>query len=520
MGNPKMRYIFAVLLICIMAAAFVGPVTGCRPGISEGPAHLTILHTNDTHAHLDNVPDRCTLTTGARSEKTQSDVLLLDAGDLFAGTPYFSIFKGQADLWYLEYLKYDAMCLGNHEFDKGNDVLEDFVKNADFPVLCANFDFSKAGAFGSQVQPWVIIERGKHKYGIFGLTSEETAEISKPGPEILINDHVTWAKKAVEYFQGKGVNKIIALTHIGWDEDVKLASQVEGIDIIVGGHSHTVPDVYPLVVNNFSAPTVIVQAECFDRYLGHFGVDFDSKGVIAGKANGQLVAIDDTIPTDKIAADKLAEYHAPISLLMNKAAGSTQVALDGEGEDVRTRETNLGNLVADAVLNEGRYINAVIALVNGGGIRSSLPAGDISIGQVYEVLPFDNYMVGADISGKQLLGALENGVSQVEGVQGRFLQVAGMRFKWDGSAPPGKRIISADVNILDDYQPVEADKIYRVVTSDYVAGGGDGFTDIKAAANQVNLATPLTDVVSEYLNQHSPVSPQVEGRIIRIDSQQ
>ena len=133
-----MRYISAVLLICILAVAFVGPVTGCRPGISEGPAHLTVLHTNDTHAHLDNVPARCTLTTGARSEETQSDVLLLDAGDVFAGTPYFSLYKGQADLWYLEYLKYDAMCLGNHEFDKGNDVLEDFVKNADFPVLCAN----------------------------------------------------------------------------------------------------------------------------------------------------------------------------------------------------------------------------------------------------------------------------------------------------------------------------------------------------------------------------------------------
>jgi len=520
MGNSKTCRIAAVVFSGVLAAACIVSVVGCRPAVPEGPAHLTILHTNDTHAHLDNVPARCTLITGLRDGKAQSDQLLLDAGDVFAGTPYFSLYKGQADLWYMEYLKYDAMCLGNHEFDKGDDVLADFVKNADFPVLCANFDFSKAGVLGSRVRPWVIIERGGHKYGVFGLTTEETAEIARPGPEIVINDHLTWAKKAVEYFQGKGVNKIIALTHIGWDEDVKLASQVEGIDIIVGGHSHTVPDVYPLVVNNFSAPTVIVQAGCFDRYLGSFSVDFDSNGVIMGNAAGKLTAIDDTIPSDEIAAAKLAVYHAPIAVLMNKAAGSTLVALDGEGQDVRTRETNLGNLVADAVLDRGRYINAVIALVNGGGIRSSLPAGDISIGQVYEVLPFDNYMVGVDISGKQLLGALENGVSQVEAVQGRFLQVAGMRYKWDGSALPGKRIVSADVNTLDGYQPVEADKVYRVVTSDYVAGGGDGFTDIKAAANQVNLATPLTDVVAEYLGQHSPVNPQVEGRIMRTDSQQ
>ena len=513
-----MKYISAVLFSCILAAACIGSIISCRPYISEGPAHLTILHTNDTHAHLDNVSARCTLTTRLRNENTQTDELLLDAGDVFAGTPYFSLYKGQADLWYMNYLKYDAMCLGNHEFDKGNDVLEDFVTNTDFPVLCANFDFSKAGALGKQVHPWVIIERGRHKYGIFGLTTEETAEIAKPGPEIVINDHLTWAKKAVEYFQSKGVNKIIALTHIGWDEDVLLANQVEGIDIIVGGHSHTVPDVYPLVVNKFSAPTVIVQAGCFNRFLGCFSVDFDSNGIVS-KPIGQLIAIDNTIPPDKTAADKLAEYHAPISALMNKTAGSTQVALDGEGNDTRTRETNLGNLVADAVLDRGRYVNAVIALVNGGGIRSSLPVGEISMEKVYEVLPFDNYLVSADISGKQLMGALENGVSQVEGVQGRFLQVAGMRFKWDGNALPGKRIISADVNTIDGYKPIEADKVYRVVTSDYVASGGDGFTDIKAAANQINLATPLTDVVSEYLNQHSPVNPQVEGRIIRIDGQ-
>lgn len=514
-----MRYISILLSICFLAAGFIASVAGCRSAVQEGPAQLTILHTNDTHAHLANVPARCTLTTRLESEHPQSDQLLLDAGDVFAGTPYFSLYKGKADLWYMQYLKYDAMCLGNHEFDKGNEVLGDFVKDTGFPVLCANFDFSKAGALGSQVKPWVIIEKGRHKYGVFGLTTEETAEISRPGPEIVIADHTAWAKQAVAYFQGKGVNKIIALTHIGWDEDVKLAGEVEGIDIIVGGHSHTVPAVYPTVVNKFAAPTVIVQAGCFDRYLGSLSVDFDGNGVVVGKPGGQLTAIDKAIPDDKTAADKLTGYQAPIAALMNKAAGSTQVALDGEGADVRTRETNLGNLVADAALDKGRYVNAVIALINGGGIRSSLPAGDISMGQVYEVLPFDNYLVGADISGKQMLGALENGLSQVEGVQGRFLQVAGLRFKWDGGAAPGRRIVSAEVNTIDGYKPVEADKVYRVVTSDYVAGGGDGFTDIRAAANQINLSIPLTDVVSEYLNLHSPVNPQVEGRIVRIDGQ-
>lgn len=505
-----------VILFCfIMAAVFSLPVTGCQQRVTEGPAHLTVLHTNDTHAHLSNVAARCTLTTRLKAESTKSDVLLLDAGDVFAGTPYFALYKGKADLWYMNYLKYDAMCLGNHEFDKGTDVLEDFVKETDFSVLCANFNFSKANALSSQIKPWTIIERGTNKYGIFGLTSEETAEISKPGPDVVINDHTVKAKEAVEYFKGKGINKVIALTHIGFDEDIKLAGQVEGIDIIVGGHSHTVPATYPQIVSKFSAPTVVVQAGCFDRYLGRFDVDFDSNGVVQQAVKGQLTAVTDSIPPDETAAKKLLEYNDPISKLMQKAAGCTQVALDGEGEHVRTVETNMGDLVADAMLEKGRNINAVITLVNGGAIRSSVPAGDISIGQIYEVLPFDNYMVSADVSGTQLIAALENGVSQVEGVKGRFLQVAGLRYKWDAAAAPGKRIVSVEVKTLEGYKPVNVDEIYRVVTTDFIVGGGDGFSDIKSAVNQINMGFPLTDVVSEYLNRYSPVNPQVEGRILR-----
>jgi 5'-nucleotidase / UDP-sugar diphosphatase len=512
-----MRYIWTICFCCILALAILGMGGGCRTGVTEGTAHLTILHTNDTHAHLANVAARCTLTNRLKTESAQSDVLLLDAGDVFAGTPYFSLYKGHADLWFMKYLKYDAMCLGNHEFDKGTGVLEDFVKETNFPVLCANFDFSKAGALANQIKPWTIIERSGNKYGVFGLTTEETSEIAKPGSTVVINDHTAAAKQAVKYFKDKGVNKIIALTHIGWDEDLKLAEQVEGIDIIIGGHSHTVPILYPQVVNKFNAPTVVVQAGCFDRFLGSFKVDFDSNGIIQQGVEGKLSAIDDSIPADEVAGNKLLEYKAPINKLMEKAAGCTLVALDGEGEHVRTMETNMGNMVADAMLDKGRIINAEIALVNGGGIRSSLPAGDISIGQVYEILPFDNYLVSADITGAQLVGALENGVSQVERVKGRFLQVAGLRYTWDAGAIVGKRIVSVEVKTLGGYQPVVADKIYRVVTLDYVAGGGDGFTDIQAAASQINLAFPLTDVVSEYLTQNSPVNPKVEGRIIRIN---
>lgn len=508
--------IIVIIFSCILAVlTCCCCLPSCRQAMQDGPAHLVLLHTNDTHAHLSYIANRYTLNSRLEKEAAEADILLLDAGDVFAGTPYFSLYKGQADLWFMNYMKYDAMCLGNHEFDKGPDVLEKFVQGALFPVLCANFDLSNAGALSAQIKPWIIIERGHNRYGILGITTEETAEISDPGPLVVVNDHVAFAAKAVQYLRSRGVNKIIALTHIGWDNDMALAEQVEGIDIIVGGHSHTVPQQYPTVVNKFSAPTLIVQAGCYGQYLGRLEADFNSQGVLSADSKGQLFTVDDKITADKVCSEKLQEYAAPIEKLMQKPVGSTKVELDGERGHVRTMETNLGNLIADAMLDKAKQASAELALVQGGGIRTSLAQGDISLGQIYDVLPFDNYLVCADITGIQLLEALENGVSQVEAEAGRFLQVSGLRYSWDTASAPGTRITSAEIKTEHGFMPVEKDKTYCIVTNDYIAGGGDGYDCIKATNRQINLGFAVTDTVAEYIGRFSPVNPRVEGRILR-----
>jgi len=516
-----MKRALVISLIVIVAAVIViislqiAAVPGGQ-GAGAGPAEITILHINDTHAHLEDIARRATLVKNARNEVGAQKVLMFDSGDVFMGTPYFNLMKGQADLGFMNTLGYDAMTLGNHEFDsytKTPQYLNEFVTGAKFPIVSTNLDFSQVPALKDKTINTLIVEKNSQSFGILGLTTEETAEIADPGKNIAIRDHVATAREAVAGFRSKGINKIIALTHIGWDNDIKLAQQVSGIDLILGGHSHTLPSLYPTVVENVE-PTLVVQAEAYGKYLGRLDLSFDGQGVIR-KHTGALAVVKDAAEDTEYAA-RLSEYKAPIDRLKTTIAGKTLVDLDGERADIRTGETNFGNLVADAFLDKAELTKASIAIVNGGSIRTSIPAGDISLGQILTVIPFNNDIVTLDITGEQLIAALENGVSKVEAVEGRFPQVAGMRFSWNPVNQPGSRIISVEVMMNGGFQPVDKTAIYRIATNSYLSGGGDGYSALKQGRNLQYLGFIDYDVIREYIATSSPVSPKVEGRITRI----
>ncbi|MCX7795502.1 MAG: 5'-nucleotidase C-terminal domain-containing protein [bacterium] len=476
---------------------------------------ITILHTNDTHSHIEEIARRVTLIRQVQKEVGRNKVLLLDAGDVFSGTPYFTIYKGSADVRFMNYAGYDAMTLGNHEFDMGPNVLARFIEKAKFPILCANFDFSKEDALKDKVKSWVIVEKGGEKFGVFGLTTPETAEISSPGKNIAINDYLETAKIIVKELESRGINKIIALSHIGWDNDVRLAKEVEGIDIIVGGHSHTLPKSYPTVVADDNTPTLIVQANEYGKYLGRLDVIFNNAGIIQSW-KGNLIAIDSKIKEESLCKIKLEDYKKPVTKLMNTVVGESLIDLDGERSRVRSQETNLANLVTDAMLAKAKVVNAVIAIQNGGGIRASIPKGKITLGQIMTVLPFGNYLVTLDLTGQQIIEALENGVSQVKDLAGRFPQVSGLRFVWDPNADVGKRIVSVEIKNPDGtYQPIDPTRTYRVVTNNFLAQGGDGYTVFQKGTNFINLGFVDYDVLREYIQKNSPINPQIEGRIIK-----
>jgi len=506
--------VLIVIAIIIAAIASCQGVAFPKGRVSPStPAEITILHINDTHAHLEDVARRATLVKKVRNEVGTGNVLMFDGGDVFMGTPYFNLMKGQADLDFMNTLGYDAMTLGNHEFDyydKTPQYLNDFILNAKFPIVCANIDFSGVPELNGKILPYLVIERGGQKFGIIGLLTEETIEIASPGKNVVIGDTVAAARQTVVGLEKQGINKIIALTHIGWDKDIELAQQVRGIDVIIGGHSHTLPSVYPTVVQT-KEPVLVVQAEAYDKYLGRLDISFNAQGVIT-KQSGSLALIKDASEDADYAA-RLSKYKVPIDQLKKAIVGKTMVDLDAERVHIRTMETNFGNLVADASLASAEMAKAGIAIINGGAIRSSIPAGDISLGQILEAIPFNNDIVIFDITGEQLVAALENGVSKVEAVEGRFPQVAGFRFSWDPGIQPGSRVKSVEIKTGSGFKPVDKSDSYRIVTNSYLFGGGDGYTSFQKGTNVQYLGFVDYDMVTEYIEKNSPVSPKVEGRI-------
>jgi 5'-nucleotidase len=499
------------LMIIIILCGLMPSVMACRSSDIE----LTVIHTNDSHSHLGNIARLATVISEIKDEAGSDNTLLLDAGDVCGGTVYYNLYRGQADIYFMEQLGYEAMCPGNHEFDHGAEAFSAFMDSVDFPVVCANVDFSNEENVDIIPVPWVIIEKNGERYGIFGLLTQETAEIASPGENIKINDPIAAAREAVAELQQQGITKIIALTHQGWQDDLNLAAAVEGIDIIIGAHSATVPETYPEVISSHDVPTLVVQGGDYREYLGRLDVVFDKSGVLKSW-NGELVKIDDAIAEDVAIAEILAVLQQPISEMMTDVIGQTAVFLDGENENIRSGETNLGNMIADAVLAKVKAAGADIAIVNSGGIRVSVPAGDITHEKLMEVLPFENYLILIDITGEQLVAALENGVSQAEELKGRFPQIAGFRFTWNSGSEAGNRIVSVEIQTESRYVPLDMAATYRIVINDYLYSGGDGYTVFKDGDNYINASFTYFEIMLDYLKNNSPVAPQVEGRITDI----
>lgn len=503
---------------------------------------LTILHTNDTHAYLDTpeagslVARRATAINAIRADV--SNTLLLDAGDVFSGTPYFSFFKGHADLAMMHLLGYDAMSLGNHEFDEGPQTLAEFIRQAQFPLLSANIDASNEPALrelaypnpgiqndeqddflGGHLYPAVILNVNGEQVGIIGLTTEDTSIGSRMGENIVLKNSLDTARKVVEDLEKRGINKIILLSHLGWNQDLELAQQVEGIDVVVGGHSHTLPEVYPTVVKKGKEPVLVVQAGSYGQYLGQLNVTFDENGTVTNWY-GQLIDLlsqnadgEFQYAEAQDVKNSLAPYKEQLGELYNTVIGQTACRLNGDRPDVRMQETNLGNLVADAMLEKAAPLGATICIINGGNFRTSIEAGDITMGKLLNAMPFTNTLVVLELTGAQIMEALENGVSRVESGGGCFPQVSGIRFTYDLSQPVGHRIASIEVKSNRGYQSIDLEAVYKVAVNSFLSEGNDGYQVFKQAISSKDMGYMQFDVVMEYIAKHSPINPQTEGRI-------
>lgn len=506
---------------------------------------LSLIHTNDTHAHIDNVARKATVVEALREDNPSS--LLVDAGDVFSGTLYFNQFKGQADLDFMNMLGYDAMTFGNHEFDLGTKPLADFIQNAKFPFVSANVNASKDANLSSlmnetvtdkpldgRVYNGIIKEVDGEKVGIFGLTTAETETISSPGDDVVFENYLQEAEKAVASFKAEGVNKIVALSHIGFqdgggDNDVTLAKEVEGIDVIVGGHSHDKLS-EPYIDETGVEPTVVVQANEYNKFVGTLDVIFDEDGAITEYA-GELIEVDQknedgtyVFVENQEVKNRLATAYTPeIEKVKAQVVGSAATALDGERANARTKETNLGNLMTDAMLAKAKTIDAdtVIALQNGGGIRASIDAGDITMEEVLTVMPFGNALAIMDLTGAEIEAALEHSVSLAPEQNGAFLQAAGLKFTYDSSKAAGSRVTSVEVNEGGTFVPLDESKTYAVATNTFTAKGGDNYSMFKTAYEEGRVSEPGFvdwETFTEYLRANPSINADIEGRITDLNT--
>ena len=516
--------------------------------INKDDFSIGLMHTNDTHANLDKAPKRATvikeLRAAYRAEGKPS--LLLDAGDVFSGSLYFNKFLGQADLELMNYMKYDMMTFGNHEFDLGetenNIALKNFVTNAKFPFITANVDFSKNELFNGlqkktitsgpergNIYQGIIKEYKGQKIGFFGLTTEETADIASPGTVTFAN-YIESAKAAVKKLEDRGVNKIVALTHIGFDDneavdnDQLLARNVDGIDVIVGGHSHTKLE-KPVVVDETivpgkAEPTIIAQAYQYGDFLGNLDLTFDYKGKLT-EYNGSLIDVAKAAE-DTRAAEILKPYADQIAELKNEEVGANIVneLVNPRGEvSVRNSETALGNLITDGMLQKAKEYNAetVIAMQNGGGIRAAINAGPLTVGEVLTTLPFGNTLATAKLTGQEIKDLLEISVGVAPIENGGFLHVSGMKFEYSSKLAKGDRVTKMEVKNGDTFEPLDLTKTYVIATNAFTAKGGDGLTPFEVAykAGRVtDLGLSDWENLRDFTKSLGEVKYSIEGRIV------
>ncbi|MCK4713761.1 MAG: 5'-nucleotidase C-terminal domain-containing protein, partial [Marinosulfonomonas sp.] len=300
--------------------------------------------------------------------------------------------------------------------------------------------------------------------------------------------------------------------------DQKVAAQTTGVDVIVGGHSNTylsntsdrAKGPYPTMVGN----TAIVQAYAYGKFLGELNVTFDDAGNLT-EAVGEPISMSGEVAEDGGTKSRIAELAIPLEEIRQLVVAQASAAIDGNRDNCRVKECEMGNLVADAMLDRVKDQGVTISIANSGGIRSSIDAGDVTMGEVLSVLPFQNTLATFQIKGSGVIAALENGVSQVEEVKGRFPQVAGIKFIWDMSVAPNEgRIVEVLVADGDAWVPIDPDKVYGVVTNNYVRGGGDGYKMFATdGMNVYDFGPDLADVMAEYMAAKGSYTAYVDGRI-------
>lgn len=544
---------------------------------------IRLMHVNDVHSHLEEIPaslildgEKTYLALGGmgrlaykvkevRAEYPQT--LLLCAGDAVQGTLYFPTYNGKAEADFMNHLGFDAMVLGNHEFDKGDAFVREFANELNFPVLAANMAMKTPGA--GIFKPYSIKNVGGEKVAVIGLITPETATISNAGPNVTFFDEIDRAKKITALLEEKGVNKIIVLSHLGYGRDMALAKAVPGIDVIVGGHTHTLlgdfsslgmqpKGPYPtIVMNPEKEPVYIVQAWEWAKGLGILDVEFDREGevvqcggrftLLAGdefqrkNAFGKKAPISseikqaitaaiqnnpeiEAIPNDPEAMVLLAKYSKGVEAYRHQVVAKVgrdllHVRIPGSAHpgtgEILKQGSMIAPVIAQSMLYKCRIVgqNVQLSIQNAGGVRTDVQAGPLTVADVYNLLPFGNTVFVLDLSGEEIRRALEEAVDQaldpVKPNAGGFPYLAGGRFDVARDNAPGRRVFGLEyMNDAGKWSAIKDGETYKVAVNGFMAHGGDGYSVLaKSKGERLDTGFVDAEVFMEYAKTRRVLQP-------------
>ena len=499
LGAPLLGGALAVLLA---AAAIAEPAT------------ITFLHTNDVYelAPVEGQGGLAELATLLKQERARSaHSVTTFGGDLISPSVLSGLTKGAQMIDLYDRLGVEVAVPGNHEFDYGPGLLAERIAASRFAWLGTNV-LGKDGRPAAGMLGTKVIELAGYKIGFFGLLTPETDVLSSPGPGITFAPVAETAAAAIKELRAAGADLIVALTHEDLADDRELARRVPGIDLILGGHDHD-----PMTI--YEGGTLIAKAGHDAFYLVAIDLRVDrvekrGKQVVEMLPSWRYLSTAGVAPDPEIQA-VVDRYDAELDEELNVAVGKTTVELDSRRTTVRTTESNFADLVADAMRTG---VGAEVALTNGGGIRGDRtyePGTVLTRKDILTELPFGNVVMLIELSGADLLAALENGVSEIEDAAGRFPQVSGLSFTYDAAKPAGSRITEVEIGGA----PLDPARLYKLATNEYIFAGGDGYAALSRGRRLIDAsaATLLATMVMDHIAKQGEIAPKLDGRITRVN---
>lgn len=473
---------------------------------------IEILSINDFHGSLKkdgkNVGIANLVGEIKKVKKENPNAIFVGAGDLFQGSAESNLLYGKPVLDALKEAGMVVSAIGNHEYDWGVDKIQGWAKDGGFEFLAANIYDKTTNQPVSYAKPYKIVEIGGVKVGLIGLATPETAYKTKPDivanvefkdPAAILPTYITKVKE-------EGAQYVVVLSHLGAAQNSKtleitgeaadLAKTVQGIDAMITAHTH---NTVAGKVNNVP----VVQAYYNGRTLGKIRLIIDkstNKLVLATAVNDELYNRAATLTEDAAAKAIYDKYSAEVKPILSEKIG--EVKLD------MIKDNNTPNLLGEWAADLMRKVAGTqIGIQNGGGLRVSIEKGELTVGKMYEFMPFDNTLVTVDITGAQLKEAIENGIKN-EKLGIAFGQVAGVYAKYDLSKPFGQRVLDM---ALENGEKIDPNKLYSVVTNDFMITGGDGYTMLAKGKNIKDTAIPIRDAMVEYIKKNPVVAPELKN---------